>query len=85
MVIFLASLFTPKNNDWNKAINGDWVLDKSSIIGKILHIGEDASWMIDGCLTNVFYVDMSRLLLLGTFIGLALMVRHASKLRKQKK
>jgi SNF family Na+-dependent transporter len=84
LVIFLASLFTPKNNDWNKAINGDWVLDKSSIIGKILHIGEDASWMIDGCLTNVFYVDMSRLLLLGTFIGLALMVRYASKLRKQK-
>jgi hypothetical protein len=27
---------------------------------------------------------MSRLLLLATFIGLALMVRHASKLRKEK-
>jgi NSS family neurotransmitter:Na+ symporter len=84
LVIFLASLFTPKDNDWQAAMSDEWVLDKSSIIGKILHIGEDASWMIDGSLTNVFYVDMSRLLLLGTFIGLALMVRHASKLRKQK-
>tara|TARA_B100001093_G_scaffold514602_1_gene588990 strand:- start:232 stop:1851 length:1620 start_codon:yes stop_codon:yes gene_type:complete len=84
LIIFLASLFTPKDNDWHAAISGEWILDTSSIIGKVLHIGEDASWMLEGNLTNVFFVDMSRLLLLSTFIGLALMVRHASKLRKEK-
>ncbi|PCJ66538.1 MAG: sodium:calcium symporter [Bacteroidetes bacterium] len=85
LVIFLSSLVTPKDNDWVRAFSGNWELDGSSIIGKMVHIGQDSSWFIDGQITSFFFIDMSRLLLLGTFIGLALMVRHASKLREKKK
>jgi SNF family Na+-dependent transporter len=84
LIIFLASLFTPKDNDWGTLFTSDYQLDPSSIIGKILHIGaESRAWMVNGELTSVFFVDMSRLLLVLTFVALGFMVRYASKLRKQ--
>lgn len=39
LFIFIASLVTPVNNDWNAALKGDWQLDPSSIIGKINNKG----------------------------------------------
>ncbi|MBR9860867.1 sodium:calcium symporter [bacterium] len=39
LVIFVASLVQPKNNEWAKAFQGDWELDPSSIIGKIMNKG----------------------------------------------
>ncbi|MBO6517013.1 MAG: sodium-dependent transporter [Bacteroidia bacterium] len=84
LVIFLASLIQPKNNDWGSLFTSRYELDGGSIIGKILHVGEaNTAWMVDGSLTSVFYVDMSRLLLVLTFVGLGLMVRYASKLRQK--
>ncbi len=38
ILIFLGSLFLPKDNDWSRAFSGDWELDGSSIIGKMQSI-----------------------------------------------
>lgn len=38
LVIFITSLVTPKDNDWGRALSGDWQLDASSIIGKITNM-----------------------------------------------
>ncbi|MFT4522264.1 MAG: NSS family neurotransmitter:Na+ symporter [Bacteroidia bacterium] len=39
LVIFIASLATPKDGNWSAALKGDWQLDQNSIIGKVLNIG----------------------------------------------
>lgn len=39
LIVFLSSLITPVNNDWETAFKGDWQLDASSIIGKIQNKG----------------------------------------------
>jgi SNF family Na+-dependent transporter len=39
LIIFLVSLVTPLNNDWNEVLKGNWQLDPSSIIGKISNKG----------------------------------------------
>ncbi len=39
LVVFLSSLITPVNNDWEAAIKGEWKLDATSIIGKIQNKG----------------------------------------------
>jgi neurotransmitter:Na+ symporter, NSS family len=171
LVIFVASLITPKNNDWNAAFKGNWELDGGSIIGKILHTGvnyntdyfadekqSEVTGRLDSvvnykrnkalCLTDevvyykktngaivktkptlesfvevdtieirkiyvnkeaevliregemvepgqvvatgsfinkIFFIDLSRLFLLLTFVGLGFMVKYASNLRKRAK
>lgn len=49
LFVFLGALVTPKNNDWNAALSGNWELDASSIIGKIMHKGikHNRSWFSD--------------------------------------
>ncbi|MDW8158288.1 MAG: sodium-dependent transporter, partial [Bacteroidia bacterium] len=37
IVVFLASLFTPKANNWESFLQGNWELDEKSIIGKLFH------------------------------------------------
>jgi NSS family neurotransmitter:Na+ symporter len=37
IIVFLASLITPKNNDWQSAWQGNWELDNNSIVGKLLY------------------------------------------------
>lgn len=89
VAVFLGSLISPKGGDWTGAVNqlmsGEgWPLDSGSIIGKIFHVGiTDNRWFIDGNITQVFIVDITRLLLLATFIGIALMIRIAWKRREQ--
>jgi SNF family Na+-dependent transporter len=39
IAVFLASVFTPKDNDWKTAFSGNWVLDNSSIIKQISNAG----------------------------------------------
>lgn len=39
LIVFLGALFTPKNNDWEKAFKEGWELDPTSIIGNITHQG----------------------------------------------
>lgn len=85
LAVFLGSLISPHGGDWNAAItslmNGTgWPLDAGSIIGRILHLGfEDTRWFIDGEPTRVFIVDLTRTLLLATFITIAVVVRVAWK------
>ena len=38
-IVFIGALITPKNNDWQAALSGNWELDASSIIGKIQNKG----------------------------------------------
>lgn len=39
LIVFLSSLITPLNNDWETALRGEWKLDPTSIIGKIQNKG----------------------------------------------
>jgi SNF family Na+-dependent transporter len=92
LIIFLTSLIKPGAGeiaDWSAAVGqffseGTWPYAADSIIGRIFHIGTEMVWFKDGHATGLFYVDMSRFLLLFTFIGLCLMVMVASKRRKNK-
>jgi SNF family Na+-dependent transporter len=59
-------------------------LAPDSIIGQIVHIGQDIVWYKDDAFTKMFYVDMSRLVLLSLFAGLCIMVRVA-QVRRDKK
>ena len=43
LIVFLGALITPKNNDWGKALAGQWELDANSIIGKIQNKGVEVN------------------------------------------
>ena len=88
LFVFLGSVFTPKDNDWQSALNGNWELDDSSIINKIRNTGlkdklsqatdsETIAFIED----QLFYVNTSRLLLLLLFIAFAFLVYIAYKKR----
>ncbi|MCB9246290.1 MAG: sodium-dependent transporter [Flavobacteriales bacterium] len=94
-VIFLSSMLKPEGGDWAAAFanlgSGGWPLASDSIIGQIFHLkhvdGELRSvvkWFESGSPTPMFYVDMSRFLLLFVFAGLCVMVKIASNKRKNK-
>ncbi|NUN71255.1 MAG: sodium-dependent transporter [Bacteroidetes bacterium] len=87
IVVFIGSTFAPVGGDWVGAFgslfsgNG-WPFDAGSIIGKVMHVGiEDTRWFVDGAATKTFIIDLTRILLMLTFIGIALMIRHAWKKR----
>ena len=83
LVVFVGSLLAPIGGDWIGAftnfISGNgWAFDSGSIIGKLLHVGiEDTRWFIDGSPTKVFIIDITRTLLLATFVAIAMFIRHA--------
>jgi SNF family Na+-dependent transporter len=85
LAVFLGSLVSPLGGDWAGAFaslgNGTgWPLDGGSIIGKILHIGfDDTRWFVEGIPTRVFVVDATRIVLMMTFIGIAIAIRMAWK------
>jgi len=89
IVIFIGSVFAPVGGDWGGAFsslfNGNgWPFDGGSIIGKIMHVGfSETRWFVDGNPTRVFIVDLTRMLLLATFIGIAVIIRIAWKKRAQ--
>lgn len=146
IVIFIASLIQPANDDWSKLSWKGWELSNGSIIGQINHkgIGPNNRWFSDTYysdvngvydtlvvdelgrkkmyinsqdgglsvidLTNsgkvavsegsvvkvgdplwhgdvinkVFYIDLSRILLLSVFVGISLMVWKAGRNYKKK-
>jgi hypothetical protein len=92
LVIFLTSLIKPGNGDFedwstnfNSLLSGNgWRFANDSIVNQILHLNEDVIWHSNGVLTNMFYIDMSRLLLVFTFLGIVLMVKLASNRRRKK-
>ncbi|WP_114778366.1 sodium-dependent transporter [Botryobacter ruber] len=86
--VFLGSLFTPLNNDWGKAFAGNWVLDNGSIIKKIMNSGLKEQLaaatdpaQIEMLQDTMFFVNASRILLLGVWLTLALLVYIAYKKR----
>jgi len=89
--VFIGSLIRPLNGDWKGAISSfisgkGWQLANDSIIGTLLNTGiQDTRWIIEGDITNVFIIDMTRLLLLLTFIGIAFMVAYSWKVKMNQK
>jgi hypothetical protein len=61
-----------------------WLFDKGSILHQIFRFGEETVWFENGKPTGMFFIDMSRILLLLTFAGIAYLVHIASKKRKYK-
>jgi neurotransmitter:Na+ symporter, NSS family len=85
IAVFLGSFISPLGGKWKPAFNQlfagqGWPLDPGSIIGKLFKLGvEDTRYFIDGMPTSVFIIDMTRLLLLITFIIIAAAVWYAWK------
>lgn len=90
LIVFLGSVFTPKDNDWEGALSGNWTLDDSSIISKLRNSGlkdklaqatdpETIAFVTD----QIFYVNASRLLLMAVFFGFAFLVYIAYKKRRR--
>jgi len=88
LVIFMASLIRPASDEWAAAFGAllsghAWPLHPSSVIGRILHVGEtDYRWFTaDGHGTHALVQDMTRLLLTGVFAACSLLVYKAWKLK----
>lgn len=83
LAVFIGTLINPLNGDWAGAFSSlmtgnGWPLDSGSIIGKILHLGiDDTSWFVNGEPTRVFIIDVTRIILLITFIIVAVVIRIA--------
>jgi NSS family neurotransmitter:Na+ symporter len=89
--VFIGSLITPENGNWERAISGEWVLDDSSIIKKLMNTGikdkleiATSPGEIDFINDQLFYINASRLLLMVVFIGFAALVYLAYKKRRKK-
>jgi hypothetical protein len=82
-------MIKPAGGDWllsfQSLLTGKgWPLASDSVIGTILNIGiEETRWFIDGVPTKVFIIDMTRILILLTFIGIGIVIYIAWK-RKRK-
>jgi NSS family neurotransmitter:Na+ symporter len=88
LFVFFGAAFRPEGDDWITAIgmlgDGSWPFHDTSIMNQIFRFNiEKVIWFNeDGGPTNMFFIDMSRLLLLFTFLALCGMVRMASVRRK---
>jgi hypothetical protein len=60
-----------------------WPWANDAIINQIFHINSGVQWYANGKPTNMFFIDLSRFLLIGVFIGIAFMVKVASNRRKK--
>lgn len=89
-VVLLGSLFSPENGNWIAAFSSlgsgeGWPFAADSVIAKIFHLHEiESKWFVDGAVTQRFIIDMARLLLLTTFLGLTAVVYKAAQNRKNK-
>lgn len=88
LLVFLSSLVTPKNGNWDAALSGNWTLDDSSIIRKITNAGlrEQIATATDAATRTtledtLLYVNASRLLLVLVFLAISLLVYVAYKKR----
>ncbi|WP_300435522.1 sodium-dependent transporter [Christiangramia sp.] len=89
--VFIGSLVTPENGDWEAAFQGNWVLDDSSIIKKLMNSGIKNELAIatdpikiEFLQNQLFYVNASRILLVTVFIAFAVLVYLAYKRRMKK-
>jgi len=89
IIVFLGAVFTPVGNDWVAAFQGlsdghGWAFDHESLVGKLMNNGlrEQIAAATDPAVVadlkyKLLLSNLSRLLLLAVFIGIALMVRKA--------
>jgi hypothetical protein len=95
IIIFLGSLFKPLNNDWSGNVSSffsgnGWTLDNGSIIKTIMHSGikeqialaTDPA-MIEQLQDKIFYLNFARLLLVGLFVFISLLVYLAFQKRRR--
>jgi NSS family neurotransmitter:Na+ symporter len=89
LCVFVGTMFNPLGGNWRSAVNSlfsgnGWPLDPGSIIGKIVHLGAaDTRWFVDGSPTSVFIVDLTRIILMCTFLAIAWAINRAWKKRLQ--
>lgn len=95
LFVFIGSLCAPAGGDWGGAISGlfsgqGWNLDNGSIIAKIINkdIYEALAKTTDikaiaELKNKIFFVNLSRLLLLGVFVGSSYLVYVAYMRRKK--
>ncbi len=88
LLVFLGALITPVGNDWIGAINNGWELDNSSIIKQLTHSGlkEQIAAATDPAQIAILedrltYTTFARLMLLGMFTFVAVLVYQAYKKR----
>ncbi|GEO03092.1 sodium:calcium symporter [Adhaeribacter aerolatus] len=81
LLVFLSSLVTPKDGNWDEALSGNWVLDDSSIIRKITNAGlkEQITAATDAATKanledTLMFVNGSRLLLVVLFLSITYLV-----------
>lgn len=89
IIVFLGAVFTPVGNDWIAAFQGlsdghGWAFDHESLVGKLMNNGlkeQIAAATDPEVIADLKYrmllSNLSRLLLLAVFIGIALIVRKA--------
>ena len=81
LLVFLSSLVTPKDGNWDEALSGNWVLDDSSIIRKITNAGlkEQIAAATDATTKatledTLLFVNGSRMLLVLVFLAITFLV-----------
>jgi SNF family Na+-dependent transporter len=89
IIVFLGAVFTPVKNDWLAAFQNlfdgsGWAFDNGSLVGKLmnLELREKIAAATDPAVIadlkyKLLLSNLSRLLLLSVFVGIALMVRKA--------
>ena len=89
LVVFFGALIEPVGR-WGEAVRslfsgGGWPLAPSSVIGRILHVGDpDYRWIdASGELTRAFVQDATRLLLALVFIACGFLVWKAWRLKER--
>lgn len=78
IVIFVSALIKPMNDDWSLLSLSGWKLDNSAIIAELMHQGVDPND------PSIFYLDMTRILLLTFFILICVLIWHATRTREER-
>jgi SNF family Na+-dependent transporter len=97
LAVFIGSVFTPLNNEWNAAFQSlfsgqGWPLDNSSLIKMLTNAGlheklaqATSTEEIMSIKERIFFANLSRLLLLALFVGISILVYIAHQKRKRRK
>jgi SNF family Na+-dependent transporter len=95
IIVFLGAVFTPTHNDWVGAFNSlmagnGWLFDHGSLVGKMLNteLKEQIAAATDPVVIadlkyKMLLANLTKLLLLGLFVSISLVVRKAFYKRKK--
>ncbi|PLW93304.1 MAG: sodium:calcium symporter [Marinilabiliales bacterium] len=95
IIVFVGAVITPEGNDWAGAFQslmngGGWDFDNGSLIGKIMNTGLREQLaaatdpeVISDLKYKLLLTNLSRILLMGLFVAISLVVRKAYKKRKK--